>query len=239
MDSKLKEYSALFLPLSILLSVLVLSGSFIYITKGGLPFVSGLSAGSQPRTEAQSAPNAKQEIVNIPVTTQDHIRGDLSAPVKIVEFSDLQCPFCQRFHPTVKQALEEYKGKVAWVYKHFPLTSIHSEAEGAAEASECVAAQKGEDGFWKFVDGVFAKQDDMGSALYRDLARSIGVNVSAFDSCAAQRVYKDKVKADADLAAQSGVRATPSSFVNGRFVEGAVPYEALKAAIEDALANIK
>ncbi|MBI2573880.1 MAG: DsbA family protein [Candidatus Wildermuthbacteria bacterium] len=238
MNDKLKQYSELYLPVSIFLSALILAGSLMYVSKGGLPFFNNLAAGARQSAGTQNQQeiqNPRQNPVEISVTGKDHIRGSLSAPVKIVEFSDLQCPFCQRFHPALKQVFDEYKGKIAWVYKHFPLTQIHSEAQPSAEAAECVAAQKGEDGFWQFIDGVFAKQDKIGPELYRELARSAGVNMGQFDSCVAQRAHKDKVNADMELGIQSGVQATPSSFVNGRLVEGAVPYETLKAAIENAL----
>ena len=92
------------------------------------------------------------------ITENDHIRGNPDASITIVEFSDFQCPFCTRFHPTVKQALAEYGDQVRWVYKHFPLSQIHPEAISDAEASECIAEQKGGDGFWNFADALFASQ---------------------------------------------------------------------------------
>ncbi|MEK7510134.1 MAG: thioredoxin domain-containing protein [Patescibacteria group bacterium] len=95
----------------------------------------------------------------VTVTENDHIRGSFNAPVTLVEFSDFQCPFCARFHPTVQQALQEYGDKVRWVYKHFPLDQIHPQATPAAEASECIAEQKGNEGFWEFADAVFENQD--------------------------------------------------------------------------------
>lgn len=91
-----------------------------------------------------------------PVTSADHIRGDINAPVKIVEFSDIDCPFCKRFHTTMLEVMNTYgkEGKVAWVYRHFPLTQLHPDAANKAEASECVAELGGNDKFWEFVDGL-------------------------------------------------------------------------------------
>lgn len=90
-----------------------------------------------------------------PVTASDHILGDINADILIVEYSDLECPYCARFHTTVKDIIAQYGTKVAWVYRHFPLDGIHPNARAKAEASECVASLGGNDAFWKYVDGTF------------------------------------------------------------------------------------
>lgn len=127
-----------------------------------------LLSGAQPYSEVKRAIdlalNAKGKTAGAvdvkvaAVTDQDHIRGDIKAPVKIIEFSDLECPFCGRFHPTMQQAFNEYQGKVAWIYRHFPLESIHPTARPLAEASECAASIGGNDKFWEFIDTAFARQ---------------------------------------------------------------------------------
>jgi protein-disulfide isomerase len=184
-----------------------------------------------------SLPSNGNGAVQVNVTDNDHIRGNKSAPVTIVEFSDLQCPFCKRFHPTMQQALQAYGDKVRWVYKHFPLDSLHPEARPAAEASECVWEQKGDDGFWQFVDGVFENQEKIGSALYRELAQKIGLNMGQFDNCVSSRKYQKKVEGDFQQGTAAGVNGTPTSFVNGEALPGAMPYDTLKAAIDRALAK--
>ena len=95
----------------------------------------------------------------IQITPEDHVRGLASAQVVILEFSDVQCPYCAVFHPTLQRILDDYGEKVRWVYRHYPIDSIHAQARPGAEASECVWEQKGDDGFWKFVDGVFKNQN--------------------------------------------------------------------------------
>ncbi len=96
------------------------------------------------------------KVASVPkVTKDDHILGELSDSVYLVEYSDFQCPFCKSFHPTAKRIVEE-NDKVAWVFRHFPLDSIHPLARPAAVASECVAEIGGNEAFWKFTDGVFA-----------------------------------------------------------------------------------
>ena len=90
-----------------------------------------------------------------PLTTGDHIRGDADAPVKIIEFSDLQCPYCKSFHPIMQQVMDQYQGQVVWAYRHLPLESIHSSARPLAEGSECAARLGGNDAFWQYVDYIF------------------------------------------------------------------------------------
>lgn len=87
-----------------------------------------------------------------PVSADDHIRGDKNARILLVEYSDIQCPYCKRFHPTVNRALSDYNGQIAWVYRHFPLEGLHPLARPAAEATECAASMGGEDAFWKMLD---------------------------------------------------------------------------------------
>lgn len=94
-----------------------------------------------------------------PVDEDDHIRGDLDAEVVLVEYSDYFCPFCADFHDTMKQITDTYDaGKVAWVYRHFPIPQLHPQAPRYAQAAECIADLGGSDAFWSFSDSVFANQ---------------------------------------------------------------------------------
>ena len=90
-----------------------------------------------------------------PPSANDHIIGSPTAPIVLVEYSDFQCPYCKLIYPTLKQIVSESNGQVAWVYREFPLYQIHPEAENAANAAECISAQKGNDAFWKFADTIF------------------------------------------------------------------------------------
>jgi protein-disulfide isomerase len=135
----------------------------IVVTKSGKKYA---LSGAQPidKVKALIDQAIKDEVATTdlklnnlkPVTAADHIRGDINAPVKIVEFSDIDCPFCKRFHSTMQEVMKTYgdSGKVAWVYRHFPLTQLHPDAANKAEASECVAELGGNDKFWAFVDGL-------------------------------------------------------------------------------------
>ncbi|MDO8621823.1 MAG: DsbA family protein [bacterium] len=170
--------------------------------------------------------------VNITVSDSDHIRGSKDAKVTIVEWSDFQCPFCSRFHPSVVRAVQEYPGKVRWIYRHFPLDSIHPNARPSAEASEC-AAEQGK--FWEFADKLIERQPQLGPDLYKTLAKELGLNESKFNDCVSSRKYQQKVTDDEQAGLAVGVRGTPGSFVNGIEVPGAVPYEQLKSYIDQAL----
>lgn len=215
------------IPISIIIAGLIIAGAVVF-TKI-----------SQQKSEFPKKAEQKEEIkTEITISGSDHIRGNPEAKVSIVEFSDLQCPFCASFHPTVKQILGDYPNQVRWVYKHFPLDQIHSQARPAAEASECVFEQKGNDGFWQFTDSLFENQERLGEALYKELAAQIGLNLDQFNNCFSSKKHKDKVEADYQEGIKAGVRGTPTSFVNGEEVPGAVPYEYLKDAVERALGNL-
>ncbi len=220
------------IPLAIIITGIIIAGAIIY-TK-----VPQSSVGPSEKSEiTQVAPPAQvAPSKEFTITEKDHVRGNFQAPVTIIEFSDFQCPFCQRFHPTVQQILDDYPNQVRWVYKHFPLDSIHSEARPSAEASEC-AAEQGK--FWEFTDALFENQSRLGSNLYEELASQIGLNSSQFESCISSRKYKDKVEADYQEGIAAGVRGTPGGFINGRVIPGAVPYESLKAFVEQALTDLK
>ena len=224
---KYKEYS---IPFAIVVAGVLIAGAVIYG-----PVLREQGTGSVPKQGIPSVAAPSGAPVQVKVGNQDHIRGNSSAKVTLVEFSDLQCPYCLQFHPELKQALQEYGTKVRWVYKHFPLDAIHPYARPAAEASECVFEQKGNDGFWAFVDGEFADQKNIGPTLFRDLAQQQGLDMNSYDQCVKTRKYKDKVEQDYQQGIAAGVNGTPGTFVNGVPLLGAVPYDQLKAAIEAAL----
>ncbi len=170
------------------------------------------------------------------VTEADHIRGDKNAPVTIIEYSDFECPYCERFHPTMLQVMDEYKGQVRWVLRHFPL-SFHPNANEAALASEC-AAEQGK--FWEMGDKLFENRTALGDELYATLASDLGLNTADFDDCMANEEYADKIEAQAQAGAAAGVSGTPGSFVidkdgNAIPIKGALPFSSVAAAIDSVL----
>src|SRR5680860_660848 len=175
---------------------------------------------------------AQGDVLDIPVSKDDNIRGNINAPITIVEYSDFQCPYCSRFHETMNQIFAEYPEDVRWVFKHFPLDSRHPLARKTAEASEC-AAEQGK--FWEFSDEVYTNQQAISNDSLSTFAKNIGLNVSQFDSCVSSGKYSDKVEADYQEGIQFGVSGTPGDFINGKSLGGAVPYDKLKQIIEEML----
>lgn len=212
---------------AIVLGAIIIAGAIMYSSN---PTLGGGIASVASPDSRRAAPTTQ-----ITVTDQDHIRGNVEASITIVEYSDFECPFCSRFHPTMLRALSDYPDEVRWVYRHFPLRNIHPQAQPAAEASECVAEQKGDEGFWNFVDAMFENQERLGEEYYREVAGEIGVNLAQFDSCVSSNKYATRVNDDYNRGIQLGVTGTPGSFVNGVPVPGAIPYEQLRSIIEAQL----
>lgn len=159
-------------------------------------------------------------------------RGLESAPVTIVEFSDFQCPFCARVTPTLEKVRTEYPERVRLVFKHNPLP-FHAQAMDAHKAS--LAA--GEQGmFWEMHDRLFADQQALDAVSLKRHAQALGLDLAAFESVMSSPEVAAKIDADKAQARELGARATPSFFINGRFLSGAQPYEVFRERIEAALA---
>ncbi|MCR4314482.1 MAG: DsbA family protein [Candidatus Uhrbacteria bacterium] len=170
------------------------------------------------------------------VTESDHIRGNKDAAITIIEYSDFECPFCGRFHPTMLQVMEEYTDSVRWVFRHFPL-SFHPEAMPAANAAEC-ASEQGK--FWEYADALFENQTSLGSEYFATLASDLGLNTSQWQDCYDTSKYQDVIEAQAQAGGAAGVSGTPGSFVidkdgNAIPIKGALPFSSVSAAIDSVL----
>lgn len=174
------------------------------------------------------------EKVEVKVDSKDHFRGNKNAAVTIVEFSDIQCPYCSRFHQTMKQVMENFPNDVKWVFKHFPLDSIHPYARKAAEATECAADQ---DKFWELTDKYYENQSKLSNAYIKEAAKEIGLDMDKFNKCYDSGKYAKKVDADFNYGKSLGVRGTPGSFINGISVPGALPYADLESVIREELSK--
>lgn len=195
---------------------------------------------NQPNQPTPSNNAPAPTVVKITVDKNEHIRGGKNPQVYLVEYSDFQCPYCQRHFPTLQKILKDYGNKVALAYRHYPL-SFHQNAQIAAEASEC-ASEQGK--FWEYHDVLFQKGQGDGTGLtppdLEQYAKNLGLNSGQFNNCLAAKKYASKVNADLTQGSSLGVQGTPATFVvdkdgNGELVSGAVPYEALKAAIDAKL----
>lgn len=147
-----------------------------------------------------------------------HVIGAPHARVRIVEFSDFQCPYCAQIQSELHAILERYPSEVALVFRHFPLQGLHPSATAAAEASECAAAQGK---FIAYKDALFAGQSAIGVKTWEAFAKDAGVgNLSAFRSCIRERTYASVVQRDLTAAERSGIRGTPTLVVEGRGLMG-------------------
>jgi protein-disulfide isomerase len=150
------------------------------------------------------------------VTTDDHIIGSPTSEVVIVEYSDTECPFCKVFHNTLHSVVEEKEGKVAWVYRHYPIPQLHQKATREAEATECAWDQGGNEGFWKYIDQVFTRttsNDGLPESELPKIAGDIGLDVPIFTNCLASGKFAAKVQADIADAKNAGAVGTPYSLV--------------------------
>lgn len=198
-------------------------------------------------TGNQAAGQVTGDITMKPVSSADHLLGNPGASVVIVEYSDLECPFCKRFHPTMKQVMAEYgaKGQVAWVYRHLPLDSLHSKARKEAEASECVAKLGGNEKFWAYIDKIFEitpSNNGLDLALLPKIASDIRIDPTAFEKCLSSGETTQLVSDSVTDATNAGAQGTPYSVViakNGKKfpINGALPYANVKQAIDAALAE--
>jgi protein-disulfide isomerase len=168
----------------------------------------------------------------VEIASSDPVRGNAGAPVTIVEFSDYQCPFCGRVTPTLEKIRETYGQRVKFVWKDFPLTQIHPQAFKAAEAAHC-AGDQGK--YWEFHDRLFANQQALQPDSLKKHAVDLGLNAAAFDSCLESGKYRNRVREGMGQGEQLGVSSTPSIYINGRLVAGAVPYESFVDIIDEEL----
>jgi protein-disulfide isomerase len=170
----------------------------------------------------------------VAVANTDPSTGSASAPVTIVEFSDYQCPFCQRLEPTMKRILDTYGDQVRLVWKDFPLTAIHPHAVAAAESAHC-AGDQGR--FWDYADRLFANQRALQPSDLKKYAADLGLDAAKFDRCLDGSKYSQRVQESLAEGARLGLNSTPTLFVNGRMLSGAQPFAAVAALVDDELAR--
>ena len=228
--------SLLTIPIAVIVAGALIAGAVLYAGRGD---------GDAAKTP-NSPPAATSEITIRPVGATDHILGNPEARVFLIEYSDLECPFCKRFHPTVHQLMENYGkvGDLAWVYRQFPIESLHSQAPFESQATECVAELAGNDAFWRYVDKIFEvtpANNGLDLALLPQLAEEIGVDPARFKECQDSGRHQERIAEDIKDGIAAGLQGTPYSvFVtrDGRKFPvsgGAVSYQSLESILKEAL----
>jgi len=170
--------------------------------------------------------------LTIPVGPTDHVLGPRHAPVIVVEYGDLECPNCKQAVAAVKLLLTRFENRVCFAFRHFPLEGVHPHAELAAEAAEC-AGEQGR--FWEMHDLLFENQSHLKLNHLRDYAQRLGLDVARFNAELIDHVYLQRVREHLQSGNDSGVRSTPTFFVNGRIQDVSFGHKSLFEAVEAAL----
>ncbi|OHA18384.1 MAG: hypothetical protein A2664_04905 [Candidatus Taylorbacteria bacterium RIFCSPHIGHO2_01_FULL_46_22b] len=191
----------------------------------------------------EEEPNTTRNIAGTVILEEhDHFLGSRSAPVKIVEYAEVECPYCKKLHPILLRILSEYEGQVSFVYRHFPLT-IHPKSFNQAVALECVAENKGDSGFFEYLNKLYEatpSNNNFDLAILPRLAKEMGVQEEKFAECLASDRYRTRILRDVESGIGLNVDSVPHLIViapNGKeFVFGKSPsYAALNAVIKTAL----
>lgn len=194
---------------------------------------SNVNANPTTPTNQPAKPTGK---IDLAALDTNRVRG--TGDITIVEYSDMECPFCKKFHPTMQQVMQDYDGKVRWAYKHLPLTSLHSKAPREANATQC-AAEQGK--FWEYLDIVFERtpsNNGLEDAELFTIADDVGLDRTAFDDCMESNKYADIVNQEAQEAQSLGGQGTPFSVIvdkNGNVLaplSGALPYAQIQQALD-------
>jgi protein-disulfide isomerase len=223
--------------------VFVLGFGLGYLVWGRVPSASPAVAEVAP-TPAQ--PAAAQDQTAVTEETQQVVRYDIpvdddpvlgpeDAPITIIEFTDYECPYCRKWHAEVfPKLVEAYPDQVRLVYRDFPLTSIHVNAQPAAEAANCANEQGA---FWDYTEKLFKMEQGLSAQAYSEYASQLDLDAQAFKDCLESGRYKEEIQSDFDFAANLGVRSTPTFFINGIAIVGAQPFEVFQQVIEKELAG--
>lgn len=200
------------IPMAIVIAGILVAGA-IFLQGSG-----GKAAPALEKKGVATPPLPSLNVITVkPVDEErDHIRGNPNADIVFVEFSDTECPFCKRFHTTLQQIIAEYgkSGKVAWVYRQFPIVQLHSKAPKESEALECAAELGGNGKFWEYVDRIFAitpSNDGLDPSELPRIASEIGLNEGLFTECLSSGRTKLLVESDYSDGVAAGAAGTPHS----------------------------
>lgn len=207
--------------------------------------VAGVEAPSPSPTNIPA--NIPEEVKGeVKLNDNDHVNGSNKARILLIEYSDMECPYCKKFHPTAQQIVDSFQGKVAWVYRHLPLP-FHANAQKEAEASECTNELGGNIAFWKYINTLFQRTNSGGTGFplqdLTPLAVEIGLDGIKFSTCLDSNKYAERVKNDVAEATSLGVNGTPGNILldtqtgKTKLMPGAYPFSDFQQAIEDLLSE--
>ena len=223
------------LPLTIVVAGLLIAGAVFLTAKSGTTVT--------PNNGTSQAINFR------PVDTTDHTLGSPTATVQVIEYADLECPYCKQFQTTMHQVMDYYgqSGNVSWTYRPFPLAQIHSKAPKEAEAAECAADQGGNTAFFAYIDKLYSitpSENGLDLAQLPVIAQDVGLNVTTFNTCLSSGKYATKVQDSYNEAIKAGGTGTPFILITKAGstdaipLEGAQPYDSMRAAIDAVLGNV-
>jgi len=225
-----KSSNPLGVPVAIVLAGAIMAAALYF--RGG---TTGISLKPSPAVSPQVA-GQQLAVVNIPFNDKDPILGNKDAPVTMVEFSDFECPYCKQFQETTFPLIKKNyidTGKVRFIYKDFPLSQIHPRAQASADAAQCANAQGK---FWEYADILFKQQPALADADLSRYATDMGLDTTAFQNCVKAGTYRADIAADQQVGISVQVAGTPAFAINGKRIDGALPWEQFKQALDAALA---
>ncbi len=211
------------------------------------------TAGKNAPTPVTGTEDAASAVATTPtgvpkaVTEADYIRGNPNAPIIMIEYSDYDCPFCKQFHNTMGQIMDEYgiTGRIAWVYRQFPLIQLHPNSPKVSEAALCVGDIGGQDAFWTFSDLIFEARDvteQTNVTKLADYAVTAGVTQADYIACMDSGRMEAAVKASIEDGFNAGVRGTPHTFLivgnQQAVIDGAQPYDVVKGIVENLIGQL-
>lgn len=225
-------------PIAIVIAGVIIAGAMYFSDGKKL-------SGPEAKVPVQAVSGLDQVL---PVSNTDHIRGNPNAPIIIVEYSDTECPFCSRFHSTMKQVIEAYgkTGQVAWVYRHFPIDQLHPKSRNEAVALECAGELGGNDKFWQYTDRIYEitpANNGLDVAELPKIAEYVGLDVAKFNTCLVSGKYDALIQGQIENAQATGAGGTPWSIIitkNGQYsINGAQPLASIKQTIDTLLKTVK
>ena len=237
MEPQTPEQTSMALPLAIVVGFAMIAIAIFFTSGNDAPVASapvndtGAVAASQIR----------------PISESDYVLGSPNAPIVMIEYSDYDCPFCKQFHATMHQILDEYgvTGRLAWVYRQFPLVDLHPNATQLSEAALCVGDLGGNEAFWDFSDRVFNSREETEFTNVTRLpqfAEAAGVDRTAFTDCMASDRMLDTLKADMADGLAAGAQGTPYTVIKvgnqEAVINGAQPYDVVKGIVENLIAQL-